>query len=62
MRYYSIKQHDMSDCGAACLAKISKQNGLKIGITKIREVAGTDKQGTNVYGLIKAAENLDFKE
>jgi len=60
MRYYSIKQHDMTDCGAACLATISKQNGLKIGITKIREVAGTDKQGTNVYGMIKAAENLGF--
>ena len=60
MRYYSIKQHDMTDCGAACLATISKQHGLKIGITKIREVAGTDKQGTNAYGIIKAAENLGF--
>ncbi len=60
MKYYCIKQHDMTDCGAACLATISKQNGYKIGITKIREVAGTDKQGTNVYGLIKAAEQLGF--
>ena len=46
MKYYCIKQHDITDCGAACLATISKQNGYKIGITKIREVAGTDKQGT----------------
>ncbi len=60
MKYYCIKQHDMTDCGVACLATISKQNGYKIGITKIREVAGTDKQGTNVYGLIKAAEQLGF--
>ncbi|KHF28975.1 Lactococcin-G-processing and transport ATP-binding protein LagD [Anoxybacillus sp. BCO1] len=29
-------------------------------ISKIREVAGTDKQGTNLYGLIKAAEQLGF--
>lgn len=50
----------MTDCGAACLATISKQNGYRIGITKIREVAGTDKQGTNVYGVIKAAEQLGF--
>ncbi|MDL4838916.1 peptidase domain-containing ABC transporter [Aquibacillus rhizosphaerae] len=59
-RYYCIKQHDIKDCGAACLATISKQHGLKIPISKVREVAGTDKQGTNVYGLIKAAEKLGF--
>ncbi|MDO5018780.1 MAG: peptidase domain-containing ABC transporter [Lagierella massiliensis] len=60
MRYYCIKQHDITDCGAACLATICKQNGYKIGISKIREVAGTDKQGTNAYGVIKAAEQLGF--
>jgi ATP-binding cassette subfamily B protein len=60
MKYYCIKQHDITDCGAACLATICKQNGYKIGITKIREVAGTDKQGTNAYGVIKAAEHLGF--
>lgn len=60
MRYYCVKQHDITDCGAACLATICKQNDYKIGITRIREVAGTDKQGTNVYGIIKAAEILGF--
>ena len=60
MKYYCVKQHDITDCGAACLATICKQNGYKIGITRIREVAGTDKHGTNVYGLIKAAEQLGF--
>ena len=60
MKYYCVKQHDITDCGAACLATICKQNGYKIGITRIREVSGTDKQGTNVYGLIKAAEQLGF--
>lgn len=60
MKYFCIKQHDITDCGAACLATICKQNGYKIGITQIREVAGTDKQGTNAYGVIKAAEQLGF--
>ena len=60
MRYYCIKQHDITDCGAACLATVSKQYGLKLPISKIREIAGTDKQGTNVYGMIKAAEELGF--
>lgn len=60
MKYYCVKQHDITDCGAACLATISKQNGYKISISKIREIAGTDKQGTNAYGVIQAAEQLGF--
>ncbi|MDR0380986.1 MAG: peptidase domain-containing ABC transporter [Oscillospiraceae bacterium] len=59
-RYVCVKQYDITDCGAACLATISKQYGLKIPITRIRDVAGTDKQGTNAYGLVKAAERLGF--
>ena len=60
MKHYCIKQHDITDCGAACLATVSKQYGLKMPISKIREVAGTDKQGTNAAGMIKAAEKLGF--
>lgn len=59
-KYYCIRQHDITDCGSACLATISKQYGLSTSITKIREIAGTDKQGTNVYGMCKAAEQLGF--
>jgi ATP-binding cassette subfamily B protein len=60
MKYPVIKQHDITDCGAACLAMISMFYGLKMPISKIREVAGTDKQGTNALGMIKAAEQLGF--
>lgn len=60
MKYYCIKQHDITDCGAACLATICKQYGYKKPISQIREIAGTDKQGTNALGLVKAAENLGF--
>ena len=59
-KYHCIKQHDIKDCGAACLATISKQYGLKIPISKIREVAGTDMNGTSAYGVVKAAETLGF--
>jgi len=59
-KYYCIKQHDSNDCAAACLATIVKQNGLQISIAKIRDIAGTDTRGTNVYGVIKAAEQLGF--
>lgn len=60
MRYYCIKQHDITDCGAACLSTISKQYGLQLSISRIREIAGTDKRGTNAYGMVKAAEELGF--
>jgi len=60
MPYYCIKQHDITDCGAACIATISKQHGLKLPITQIREIAGTDTRGTNAYGIVRAAEELGF--
>jgi len=60
MKYYCIKQHDITDYGAACLATISKQYGIKLPISKIREIAETDKQSTNAYGMVKAAEQLWF--
>lgn len=58
--YHCVKQQDLKDCGAACLATMTRHYGLKYPISKIREVAGTDKQGTSAYGLIKAAEQLGF--
>ena len=55
-----IKQHDIRDCGAACLASISAYYKLKIPIARIRQYANTDKRGTNVLGMIKGAEHLGF--
>ncbi|GLU45099.1 peptidase domain-containing ABC transporter [Allomuricauda sp. NBRC 101325] len=56
----AIKQHDITDCGATCLASIAANHNLDIPISRIRQYAGTDKKGTNVYGLIKAAEKIGF--
>ncbi len=56
-----VRQRDISDCGAACLASVAAYFGLKIPITRIRQYAGTGKQGTSLYGLIKAAEQLNFQ-
>ena len=58
--YYCIKQHDITDCGPACIAIIAKQCGLKLPITKIRQIAGTDRRGTNAFGVLKAAEECGF--
>lgn len=50
-----IKQRDITDCGAACLASIAAYYQLQVPIALIRQKAGTDKQGTNVLGMIEAA-------
>lgn len=55
-----IKQHDIKDCGAACLASIGNYYKVNIPIAKIRQYANTDKRGTNVLGIIEAAEKMGF--
>ena len=55
-----IKQRDITDCGAACLASVAAHYHLGIPVAKIRQMAGTDQKGTNAWGLIKAAEKLGF--
>lgn len=55
-----VKQHDIRDCGAACLASIAAFHKLHIPIAKIRQYASTDKRGTNVLGIIQAAERMGF--
>jgi ABC-type bacteriocin transporter len=54
------KQRDITDCGAACLASIAAFYKMKLPVSRIRQMAGTDKKGTNVLGLIKAAEKMGF--
>ncbi len=56
-----VKQRDSSDCGAACLASVAAYFGLRIPVSRIRQYAGTDKQGTSIHGLIEAAEQLHFQ-
>lgn len=56
-----IKQHDITDCGATCLASVAAHYNLQIPIARIRQYASTDKKGTNVLGLIEAAQKLGFE-
>jgi ABC-type bacteriocin/lantibiotic exporter with double-glycine peptidase domain len=55
-----IKQHDIKDCGAACLASIGSHYGLDLPIAKIRQICHTDKRGTNVLGIVQGLENMGF--
>ena len=56
-----IKQHDITDCGAACLSSVAAHYKLQLPIARIRQLASTDQKGTNVLGLIEAAERLGFQ-
>ena len=57
---YKVKQRDITDCGAACLASIAAHYKLIIPVSRIRQIAGTDQKGTNAWGLVKAAEKMGF--
>lgn len=57
-RGIKIKQHDITDCGAACLASVCAYYGLRFPLARIRQYAFTDQKGTNVLGLVEAANRL----
>ncbi|MGJ1189570.1 MULTISPECIES: peptidase domain-containing ABC transporter [Sphingobacterium] len=55
-----IKQHDIRDCGAACLASIAGYYGTHIPIAKIRQFCHTDTRGTNVLGMVQGLQQMGF--
>jgi len=56
-----VKQHDITDCGAACIASVAAHYGLKLPVARIRQYAFTDKKGTNVLGMIEAVQRFGFE-
>ena len=60
MRYTFVKQHDYTDCAAACMAMICLHYKKETTITRLRDMMGTDLKGTNLIGLSKCAEKLGF--
>ncbi len=55
-----VKQRDITDCGAACLASVAAHYKVRLPVSRIRQYAGTDKRGTNILGLIEAASKMGF--
>ena len=55
-----VKQRDITDCGAACLASVGAYYNISLPVARIRQFAGTDKKGTNVLGLVEAAGKMGF--
>ena len=55
-----IRQHDERDCGAACLSMIASHYGLFLSLSKYRTLTRTDFNGTNLYGLIDGARQINL--
>lgn len=56
-----VKQRDITDCGAACLASVAAHHQLLLPVARIRQFATTDQRGTNMLGMVKAATKLGFQ-
>jgi len=60
MRRCMVRQHDDSDCAAACLASVCAFYGRYLPLTEIRDMCGTTVSGTNAHGIAEAAASLGF--
>ncbi len=56
-----IKQNDIKDCGAACLAMISSYYGYKTLLSTIKHKVGTDARGSTALGIVTAAREIGFE-
>ena len=57
----AIRQHDLSDCAATCIASIARHYGQDIPLTVIREASGTSPAGTSLKGILDACRTLGFR-
>ncbi|MEZ0487347.1 peptidase domain-containing ABC transporter [Fibrella aquatica] len=55
-----IRQQGQSDCGVACLASLLAYYGGHSRLERLRELSGTDSQGTTLLGLCQAARQIGF--
>lgn len=55
-----VRQHDITDCGAACLLSLIRYYGGDSSILHLREISGTSNTGTTLLGLYQAAGVMGF--
>jgi ATP-binding cassette subfamily B protein len=60
-KFCHLQQPDAMDCGAACLAMLSKHYGKTYTIQRLREMCSASRAGVSMLGISDAAEKLGFK-
>lgn len=55
-----VRQQGQADCGVACLASLLSYYGGHSRLERLRELSGTDPQGTSLLGLYQAASQIGF--
>ena len=53
-----IKQHDDSDCGAACLCSVLGYWGLKVPLIETRHACGVSQRGTSIQSITIGARKF----
>ena len=59
-RYCCVLQKDENDCGPVCILTIAKQYNSNFSIAKLRQILETDRNETNLAGMIKGLDYLGF--
>lgn len=54
-------QHEMMDCGPACLRMIAESYGRKHSLQHLRELSNISKRGVNLRGIGDAAEAIGLR-
>jgi ABC-type bacteriocin/lantibiotic exporter with double-glycine peptidase domain len=60
-RYACVEQLSEEDCGAACVATVAQQHGVRLPLGRVRTLVGTGATGTTLLGLRRGAEALGFQ-
>ncbi|MDR3216685.1 MAG: peptidase domain-containing ABC transporter [Clostridiaceae bacterium] len=60
-KYKCVRQHDVTDCGAACIATVCLQYGKETTITRLRDLSGTDIKGVTALGVVDTLHLLGFE-
>ncbi|TDW99152.1 peptidase domain-containing ABC transporter [Dinghuibacter silviterrae] len=55
------RQLNQMDCGPTCLRMVAKFYGKHYGAEYIRELMGSNKEGTSLYAISETAEKLGFR-
>lgn len=53
-----VQQHDIADCGPACLAMVCQHYGLILPLSEFRSRMKADNNGVSLYGIVSCANDL----